>query len=180
MAERWGVFNLLEMMQQLGIVPGGRPPGEAATSPGSEAAEAGAPASTAETRAVFARYMDGVWGQADEAVAVEVIHPEATTPYNPQLPLGPAGTMAWIGVLRSAFPDLKVTVESVVAEDAFVCGRMLLQGTHEGAFLGVPPTGRPVSIEQMALAEVSGGRIVTTWFEANLAGAMQQLGVMPA
>lgn len=176
-AERWGVFNLLEMMQQLGIVPGGSPPGPAATPLGSEADEA--PASAAESRAVFARYMDGVWGQADESVAADLINPQATTPYNPQLPVGPAGTMAWVGLLRSAFPDLKATLESVVAEEGFVCGRMLLQGTHEGPFLGVPPSGRPATFEQMALAKVTGGRIVTTWFETDLAGAMQQLGVMP-
>ena len=176
-AERWGVFNLLEMMQQLGIVPGGSPPGPAATPVGIEADEA--PASAAQIRAVFARYVDGVWGRADESVAVEVIHPQAATPYNPQLPVGPAGTMAWVGLLRSAFPDLKVTLESVVGDEELVCGRMLLQGTHEGAFLGVAPTGRPVSFEQMALAKIAGGRIVTTWFETDLAGAMQQLGVMP-
>ena len=175
--ERWGVFNFLEIMQQLGMVPGGSPPGQAEAPLGAEAEEA--PASTAESKAVFARYMEGVWGEADESVAAELIHPQAATPYNPQLPVGPAGTLAWVGLLRSAFPDLKVTLESVVAEDGFVCGRMLLQGTHEGAFLGVPPSGRPVNFEQMALAKVAGGRIVTTWFETDLAGAMQQLGVMP-
>jgi predicted ester cyclase len=175
-AERWGVFNLLDMMQQLGIVPGGSPPAAAApVGPDGD----GAPASTAESRAVFDRYMDGVWGRADETVAADVIHPQAVTPYNPQLPVGPAGTMAWVSLLRSAFPDLKVTLESVVGEEGLVCGRMLLQGTHEGAFLGVPPTGRPVSFEQMALTKITGGRIVTTWFETDLAGAMQQLGAMP-
>lgn len=177
-AERWGVFNLFEMMQQVGIVPGGSAPGRAAATPVGSGAD-GAPVSAAESRAVFARYMDGVWGQADESVADELIHARATTPYNPQLPSGPAGTLAWVGLLRSAFPDLAVTLESVVAEDGLVCGRMLLQGTHQGAFLGVAPTGRAVSFEQMALAEVSGGRIVTTWFETDLAGAMQQLGLMP-
>lgn len=175
-AERWGLFNLLEIMQQLGIVPGGSPLAQPAPALDPEAGEA--PASTAQSRTVFARYADGVWGEADESVAVELIHPQATTPYNPQLPVGPAGTMAWVGMLRSAFPDLKVTLESVVAEEGLVCGRMLLQGTHEGAFLGVPPSGRPVSFEQMALAKMAGGRIVTTWFETDLAGAMQQLGVM--
>jgi predicted ester cyclase len=176
MAERWGVFNLLEMMQQLGIVPGGNPPGQAAPlrSEGD-----GAPASAAQTQAVFARYMDGVWGQADASAAEDVIHPRAVTPYNPQLPVGPAGTMAWVGVLRSAFPDLEVTLESVVTEEDLVCGRMVLQGTHGGTFLGVPPTQRPVRFEQMALAKINGGRIVTTWFETDLAGAMQQLGAMP-
>lgn len=178
--ERWGVFNLLEMMQQLGMVPGGSPaspPGQVAAPFGSEADEA--PVSATEGRAVFARYMDGVWGDGDESVAVDVIHPQAATPYNPQLPAGPAGTMAWVGLLRSAFPDLKVTLESTVADEGLVCGRMLLQGTHEGAFLGVPPSGRSVSFEQMALTKITGGRIVTTWFETDLAGAMQQLGVMP-
>ncbi len=178
MVERWGVFNLLEIMQQLGIVPGGSPPGQAATSAGPEAN--GVPASAAENRAVFARYMDGVWGQADGSVAAEVIHPQAVTPYNPQLPAGPAGTMAWVGLLHGAFPDLKVTLESVVGDEGLVCGRMLLQGTHEGPFLGVPPTGRPVSFEQMALTRMAGGQIVTTWFETDLAGAMQQLGLMPS
>lgn len=176
-AERWGVFNFLEMMQQLGIVPGGGRLARPEAPHGSQADEA--PTSRAESSAVFARYMDGVWGQGDESVAAELIHPQADTPYNPQLPVGPAGTMAWVGVLRSAFPDLKVTLESVVAEEGFVCGRMLLQGTHEGVFLGVPPSGRPVSFEQMAITKVSGGRIVTTWFQADLAGAMQQLGAMP-
>lgn len=176
-AERWGVFNFLEIFQQLGIVPGGSLPGQAPAPVGAAADEA--PASTAESEVVYARYMDGVWGSGDESVAAELIHPRAATPNNPQLPAGPAGTVAWMGMFRSAFPDLKVSLESVVAEEGFVCGRMLLQGTHEAPFLGVPPSGRPVHFEQMALAKVSGGRIVTTWFEADMAGAMQQVGALP-
>ncbi len=126
---------------------------------------------------MFTRYVDGVWNQADESVADAVIHPGAVTPYNPQLPAGPAGTMAWVRTLRTAFPDLRVTLQRMVGQGSFLCGRMVLEGTHQGEFLGVPPTGRPVSMEQLALVQIDGGRIVTTWFETDLAGAMAQLGV---
>ena len=55
---------------------------------------------------------------------------------------GPEGVRAQVELLRAAFPDLHIEVEDIVAEGDLVAVRATLYGTHQGAFMGIAPTGR--------------------------------------
>jgi steroid delta-isomerase-like uncharacterized protein len=93
---------------------------------------------------------------------------------------GPAGFKAVIGMFLSAFPDISITVEDVLAEGDRVATRGTFRGTHQGEFMGVPPTGKAVAVSYIDLWRLEGGRAVENWVQMDLLGLMQQLGAIPA
>jgi predicted ester cyclase len=81
--------------------------------------------------------------------------------------------------LRSAFPDFKATIEDIVAEGDKVVVRQTFSGTHKGEFMGVPPTGKSISIGVIDIIRVDGGKFVEHWGQMDTTGMIQQLGAIP-
>jgi steroid delta-isomerase-like uncharacterized protein len=79
-----------------------------------------------------------------------------------------------------AFPDLKRPVEDLVAEGDKVVARWTSVGTHEGAFMGAPPTGKTVTTSGITVFRLRDGKIVEEWSESDMAGMMQQVGIIPS
>jgi steroid delta-isomerase-like uncharacterized protein len=81
---------------------------------------------------------------------------------------------------RAAFEHLNVTVEDMVAEGNKVTARFTARGIHNGSFMGLPPTGKPITMTGIEIFRIENGKIVELWGEANMLGLMQQLGIVPA
>jgi predicted ester cyclase len=77
--------------------------------------------------------------------------------------------------LRAAFPDADVTLEDIVGEGDRVAYRLTLRGTHRGAFLGVEPTGRRITVSLLAIVRVAGGKLVEEWGGLDQADLLRQL-----
>src|SRR5512137_1651331 len=84
-----------------------------------------------------------------------------------------------ISACRAAFEHLDVTVLDTVAEDDKVAARFTAIGIHKGAFMGLPPTGKPITMTGIEIFRIENGKIAELWGEANLMGLMQQLGILP-
>jgi steroid delta-isomerase-like uncharacterized protein len=97
-------------------------------------------------------------------------------PDSPALPPGPAGFRSLIAAYRAAFPDLSVTVEDLISGEDKVVVRWTARGTHQGAFLGHPPMGAPVSFTGISIYRLAGGRIVEDWVNRDTHGLRQQFG----
>ena len=85
-------------------------------------------------------------------------------------------------VIRSfytAFPDLRHTIEDLIAEDDRVVIRVTDRGTHEGEFLGIAPTGKEVAFSAIGVARVADGKFVETWVDLDWASIFQQIGTVP-
>lgn len=80
---------------------------------------------------------------------------------------------------RQAFPDLRVTVEQVIAEGDLVAVRFVGEGTHTGSTNGMPATGKSVRIPGMTVFRFVDGKIVEEWPMFNELDFLQQLGLMP-
>lgn len=80
--------------------------------------------------------------------------------------------------MRSAFPDLHWTVEEQLVDGDKVLTRFTWTGTHEGMFLGVPRTGRAVSVWGMVIDRLVEGRIKDTRILMDAMGLMIQLGAV--
>jgi len=89
---------------------------------------------------------------------------------------GPAGVKAKIEALRTAFPDVRFVLEELVSEGAIVAARYHWEGTHGGAFLGIPPTGRRVSVRGMDFYRFADGWLVEHWDNVDEFGMLSQLG----
>ena len=89
--------------------------------------------------------------------------------------MGPEGVKQHIMALHAAFPDLKVTIEDIVAEGPLVAVRATWRGTHRGPFGGLAATDRAVQFGGMVFWRVAGGLIRERWATIDQAALMQQL-----
>jgi predicted ester cyclase len=78
--------------------------------------------------------------------------------------------------LRTAFPDRADAIESMIAEGDRVGMIFRVRGTHQGNFLGIPPTGKKFEFLELAMFRLAGGKVTESWFMADEAGLMRQLG----
>jgi predicted ester cyclase len=93
---------------------------------------------------------------------------------------GPQGVKSLIGQLRTAFPDLNMTIEDMVSSGDKVWARLRCQGTHKGPLMGIPPTGRKIDTTALEVCRFSRGRLVEHWGVPDRFAAMSQLGILPA
>jgi steroid delta-isomerase-like uncharacterized protein len=81
--------------------------------------------------------------------------------------------------MLAGFPDMHFAVEEQISEGDKVLSRFEWTGTHRGAFLGVPATGRPVKVWGMVIDRLVDGRVKETRILMDTLGLMMQLGVIP-
>ena len=79
----------------------------------------------------------------------------------------------------SAFPDLHLTIEDQIAEGDKVVTRWTARGTHQGPFMGIPPTGKRAVVTGIAIDRFANGKFVENWNNGDDLGLLQQLGVVP-
>ncbi len=84
------------------------------------------------------------------------------------------------GLFFAAFPDARHELAEMIAEADQVATRFTFRGTHQGDLMGIPPTGKQVTVPGIALDRIAGGKIVERRIESDQLGLMQQLGVIPA
>jgi steroid delta-isomerase-like uncharacterized protein len=94
--------------------------------------------------------------------------------------LGPgrAPVKKMVGSLRRAFPDLQVVAEDLIAEGDRVVARVTISGTHRGRFLGVEPTGKPITIRSVDIWRIEHERLQEHWDVVDRLDFMQQLGLV--
>lgn len=171
------IFDMVGLLQQLGVVPGGGGDPQPAPTPPSTAG-AKAP-TTDESKAILHRLIEGFWNDRNMDVADEIVHPEATSPSAPFLPPGPQGFKVIANMVFTGFPDFHMTIDRVVAEGDRVGALYTETGTHQGDFIGIPPTGKKAVWTEFAILRIADGKIVESWFETDMATMMQQLGLVP-
>jgi predicted ester cyclase len=82
-------------------------------------------------------------------------------------------------MMYSGFPDLRWTIEEIIAEGETVAERLTGRGTHQGEFMGVPPTGSRVEFPNIAMVRIREGKIIELRGAPDMLGLMQQIGVVP-
>jgi steroid delta-isomerase-like uncharacterized protein len=125
---------------------------------------------------VYRRVFDAV-NRGDEAVLDDLLT-EGVLDNNPipgQEP-GVAGFKQWMRYVRTAFPDVRVTVEDTLSQGDRVAGRVTWRGTHEGPLAGVAASGKPVQFTAIHIVRFENGKAAEWWGVADLLGALQQIG----
>ena len=133
-----------------------------------------------ENKAQFRRFIEEVENQRNVDVVDEFFAADYVD-HNPP-PFGEPGIEGFkqaLGMFFSAFPDLHVAVEDLIAEGDKVMSRMTTRGTHQGELMGIAPTGKQIAIAEIHIVRYSGGKVVEHWGMEDNLGMMQQLGVIP-
>ena len=139
--------------------------------------------STEENKALNRRFFEEFWDQKNLAVADELLAPNYVdhTPGSPPgLPPGPEGFKQFASVFMTAFPDLRLTLEDQIAEGDTVVTRWTSYGTHTGSLMGIPPTGKSITVTGITITRIPDGKATETWTNFDMLGLLQQIGVVPA
>lgn len=92
---------------------------------------------------------------------------------------GPQGYIDFFTMMRNAFPDMKVDVETMVANEDKVAFAYTLTGTHKGDFMGVSPTGKKIKARGMQISRFESGKMIERWGSSDELGILKQIGVNP-
>jgi steroid delta-isomerase-like uncharacterized protein len=117
------------------------------------------------------------WNHGDFGPAEKYIDPEVVDHFD-----NSKGIDAFKGVIlgfRSAFPDIQLTVHHEIAEDDLVVHHWTMTGTHQGAFQGIPATGKSLTWTGITIVRMADGKIVERWANVDVLAILQQLGVVP-
>jgi steroid delta-isomerase-like uncharacterized protein len=124
-------------------------------------------------KAIEICFQTGDMGPMDEVLSPELVN------HIPGMPGDREGLKMALSGFRAAFPDLTVTVEDVVSCGDRVVDRVTWTATHTGPMMGIPASGKRVTVSEMHIARVKDGKIVERWGEWDALGMMQQIGAVP-
>ena len=136
-------------------------------------------ASTEKNKLIFQRFYKEVLNQGNLDVIDEVVDPNVVS-HNaiPGQKPGAAGFKEALAGFQKAFPDLKGVAEDIIAEGDKVICRFTTTATHQGEFMGYPPTGNQFSYEEIVIVRFKNGKIVEHWAVADVLAMMEQLGAI--
>lgn len=135
-----------------------------------------------DNRTVVRRWMEA-WngGLAGLVRAVDELMADDYVRHDPNTPevRGREAQKQLVTMFLTAFDDLHLTIEDLVAEGDKVAGRITVRATHKGELFGIPPTGRQVTVSMLEIYRLAGDKIAEQWIVMDALGMMQQLGAIP-
>ena len=136
-----------------------------------------------QNKALARRNVEEIWNQGNLSVIDELVAPNATF-HDPAVPggkfTGPEGFRQFVQIYRGAFPDVRLTIEDLIAEGDKVVSRWTATGTQKGELMGIAPSGKRVTVTGCNIDQYQNGKIVEGWASYDMLGLLQQLGVVPA
>jgi steroid delta-isomerase-like uncharacterized protein len=127
-------------------------------------------------KALVRRFHEEAWNKGNVAAVDEFMAADYVDyPIPSGLPPGTEGLKQTITTYRTAFPDLKATVDDIFAEGDRVAYRWSTRGTHLGEWLGIPPTGYHMAATGITLFRIAGGKVVEGWTSMDLSPTDEEL-----
>jgi len=132
-------------------------------------------------KAVVRRLFEELWNKGNLSVADQLFTPNYThhDSSSPDFGHGPESERQRATLYRTAFPDLRLTIEDLIAEGDTVMARWTCHGTHKGELNGIAPTGKPFTISGVTSARLLNGKLAEGYVNWDALGMMQQIGVVP-
>jgi len=129
------------------------------------------------------RWYEEVWNKQNERVLDEMLSAEVVLYGLADSPTeflkGPEQFKKYWRAMLSVFPDVRIAVESTIAEDEKVVARCSLRATHQGDGLGFPATQQKVHITGVTIAVFKEGKVVEAWNNFDYLTVYRQLGAFP-
>ena len=134
-----------------------------------------------ENKAIARRWVEELWSLGHAKVADEIISADYRVhdPGTPTRAGGVEGEKNAVAMYRQVFPDLRFTIEDLIASGDQVVICHTAHGTHRGDLMSIPPTGREVAVAGISILRVAGGKIVELRIVWDKWGMLHQLGVIP-
>lgn len=150
------------------------------TSTGNEL-ERGAGHAAGNNKALVRRIWEEIWNLGALDVVDEVISGEylGYIPAMPEPVHGTEGFKQLILMYRTGYPDVHVSVDDLIAEGDRVVARWTSRGINTGDLMGMPATGREVTVAGISIFRIENGKVAEEWEGFDTLGMMRQLGAVP-
>lgn len=134
-----------------------------------------------KNKALTRRFYEEIFSKGNLTIADELIDTNCIdhNPFIPGQTPGLEGAKQVYTMVRTAFPDLRITIEDQVAEGDKVVSRLTMRGTHRGVFMGIAPTGKQGVAEIIDIVRIANGKVMERWGILDQVKMMKQLGVAP-
>ena len=133
--------------------------------------------STEDNKAIVRRYRQELWNEGNLNV-VDEIFPERFA-FDGQ-EMSAESFKQLVTMWRTAFPDMRYTLENIIAEEDKVVDHWTARGTHRGRLFGIAPTGKYFENMGINIHHIVDGKIVEIWEVGDALGLLQQLGIVPS
>jgi ketosteroid isomerase-like protein len=132
-------------------------------------------------KAIVRRLFEEVWNKGHVQVTDELIAPTYMRhdSSSPDFGRGPEAEKKRVTLYRNAFPDIRFTIEDLLAEGETVVARWSCRGTHKGELNGIAPTNKQFNVTGVSIARFTNGKMFEGYVNWDALGLMQQLGVVP-
>lgn len=138
-----------------------------------------------DPKQLVSRFVEELWNERRLDVADEIFAENCVThQLRSGMPVdvvrrGPEAIKEHVAGWIVSFPDLRFSIEQMLSEGDRVMMQLLMEGTHQGAWLGIPASGKKIQIRMFTVHRVAQGKIVEDWVLVESLGFFQQLGVIP-
>ena len=135
--------------------------------------------STEENKALVRRFCEECYNKGDLDVFDEIVDPEWVNHSPDGTTMHRDDFREMVGS-RELFPDMKITIEDMIAEGDKVVVRRTTTGTHKGEFMGIAATGKQVTTSGIVVQRYAAGKLAESWTNNDDLGMLRQLGALPA
>ena len=138
------------------------------------------------TKHIIERFIEELWNARRLDVADQIFSEDCVTHQLRSGVLvepvrrGPQEMKEHISSWLMSFPDLRFNIEQMIAAGDRFVSQLVMEGTHQGTWMGISPTGKRLQIRMITIHRVANDRIAEDWVLVESLGLLQQLGVLPS
>jgi steroid delta-isomerase-like uncharacterized protein len=134
---------------------------------------------------IITRFVEELWNARSLDVADEIFSEDCVTHQlcsgvlAEPTPRGPQAIREHVSGWLISFPDLRFNIEQMIAEGDRVVSQLVMEGTHQGTWMGISATGKKILIRMITIHRIANRKIAEDWVLVESLGFFQQLGVLP-
>ena len=135
-----------------------------------------------ENKILAAQFYSEVVNKGEQVAMEKIVSVNFVDHYAPPTaPQGIVGLKQFLKMVSTAFPDIQVAIEEMIAEKNKVAVRLTVTGTQTGVLMGtIPPGGKHAVWTGIDIIKVENGKITDRWVQRDLLSMMRQIGAIPA
>ena len=135
---------------------------------------------------IVKRFVEELWNARRLEVADEIFSEDCVTHQlrsgvlDEPVPRGPEAMKEHVSGWLMSFPDLRFNIEQMIAERDRVVSQLVMEGTHQGTWMGISATGKKLRIRMITIQRIENSKIAEDWVLVESLGFFQQLGMLPS
>ena len=133
-----------------------------------------------QNKAIVRRYIEEAWIQGKIDILDEILTPDVsvnTPPFGKYT--GIENAKNDLKISQAGYTDMQVTIEGIIAEGDIVAVWFTFTGNHTGEVLGIPPSGKKLTLSALGWFRLTNGKIAEAFFNQDNLGFLLELGLIP-